>query len=57
MINWLLSLINVRQKKLCDENAALKKRVAELGREVMLLRHEIKSLTGRPMQPIERTRF
>ena len=57
MINWLLSLINVRQKKLCDENAALNKRVAELGREVMLLRHEIKSLTGRPMQPIERKRF
>lgn len=57
MINWLLSLINVRQRQLCDENTALKKRVAGLGREVMLLRHEVESLTGRPAQPIERKRF
>lgn len=57
MINWLISLINVRQKKLYDENLRLKKRVAELGREVLLLRQELSGYTGRPVQPIERKRF
>lgn len=41
MINWLLSLINVRQRQLYNENLALKKRNTELTRALVAAKEKV----------------